>query len=127
MTTSVSKAAAPAESRRSRLGLVVIGIVAAVAAGGFGIITVYAGQTPGIVAQTVAYRVADTSVTINYTVAKGKGDEVRCTIDAYDKNFTVLSEQEVSVPAGKSSVEGTATLRTSERANGARIHDCRRL
>ncbi|MFI0410915.1 DUF4307 domain-containing protein [Actinomadura sp. 3N508] len=132
MTTSLSKPAAsgdsgpgPAGTRRGRAGLVVIGVVAALAAGGFGIIAAYAGQTPGIVAQTVTYDIADTGVEINYSVAKGKGDEVRCTVDAFDEKFAVLAAQEVVVPAGTSSVDGTATLQTPRRATGARIHGCR--
>ncbi|MFI0482480.1 DUF4307 domain-containing protein [Actinomadura sp. 9N215] len=132
MTTSATEPATPAEpgrgpaqSLRGRAGLVVVGLVAALAAGGFGIIAAYAGQTPGIVAQTVTYKIADTSVELDYSVAKSKDDEVRCTVDAFDEKFTVLAAQEVSVPAGKSSVKGTATLRTPRRATGARIHGCR--
>ncbi|MGH3243353.1 MAG: DUF4307 domain-containing protein [Spirillospora sp.] len=139
MTTSAPDPESPAEpaqsttesgpgtatSRRGRAGLVVIGVVAALAAGGFGIITAYAGQTPGIVAQTVTYKITDTSVVIDYTVAKSKGDEVRCTVDAFDEKFVVLGAKEVTVPAGKSSVEATETLQTPRRANGARIHECR--
>ncbi|TYK49297.1 DUF4307 domain-containing protein [Actinomadura decatromicini] len=129
MTTSVPQepASDPArpEPRRGRLGLVVIGAVAALAAGGFGIIAAYAGQTPGIVAQMVSYDISDASVTVNYTVAKGKDDAVRCTVDAYDEKFAVLDEREVTVPAGRSGAKGTETLHTARRATGARIHDCR--
>lgn len=129
MTTSESTEAAsdPGESgpRRGRLGLVVIGAVAALAAGGFGIIAAYAGQTPGIVAQMVSYDIADASVTVHYTVAKGKGDDVRCTVDAFDEKLAVLDEKSVTVPAGRSSAKGTETLHTSRRATGARIRDCR--
>ncbi|TDC97358.1 DUF4307 domain-containing protein [Actinomadura sp. 7K507] len=125
MTTSVPKTAEPARSPRRWFGLAVIGVFVAVAAGGFGIITVNAGGKPGIVAQTVTYDITDTSVEINFSVAKGEGDEVRCTVDAFDKNFEVLAEKEVAVPAGTSSMKGTETLRTPRRATGARIHDCR--
>lgn len=125
MTTSVSKTAAPTGPRQGRFGLVVIGVLVAVAAGGFGIIAMNAGQTPGIVAQTVTYDITDTSVEINFQVAKGEGDEVRCTVDAYDEKFAVLAEKEVVVPAGTSNLKGTETLRTARRATGARIHDCR--
>lgn len=124
MTTSVSKPTVPAEPRKGRLGLVVIGVFVALAAGGFGVISMYAGQTPGIVSQTVTYDISDTSVEINYSVAKGEGDVVRCTVDAFDKEFAVLAEKEVIVPAGTSSVQGTETLRTPRRATGARIHGC---
>jgi hypothetical protein len=127
MTTSVSKEAAPAGPRRNRAGLVVVGLAAALGAAGFGILAANAGQTPGIVAQTVTYSIADTSVVVNYTVAKGKGDEVRCTVDAFDTGFAVLAQKEVSVPAGKSSMRGSETLRTPRRATGARIRDCRKV
>lgn len=125
MTTSVSKPTVTREPRKGRLGLVVIGVFVAVAAGGFGVISMYAGQTPGIVSQTVTYDITDTSVEINYSVAKGAEDEVRCTVDAFDKNFAVLAEKEVIVPAGTSSMKGTETLQTPRRATGARIHACR--
>ncbi|WP_433467241.1 DUF4307 domain-containing protein [Spirillospora sp. CA-128828] len=127
MTTSVSKAAAPAEPRRGRLGLVVIGALTAVMAAGFGILAAHTGQTPGIVPQTVTYQITDTSVEINYSVAKGKDDEVRCTVDAYDTDLAVLAQKEVSVPAGTSGVKGTETLQTPRRATGARIRDCRKV
>ncbi|MEV4673433.1 MULTISPECIES: DUF4307 domain-containing protein [Actinomadura] len=124
MTTSVSKPAAPAEPRRGRAGMVVAGLLAALMAVGIGVLAMHSGQTPGIVPQTVSYDITDTSVKINYTVAKGKGDAVRCTVDAYDTDFAILAETTVSAPAGKSGVSGTETLTTPRRATGARIHDC---
>ncbi|WP_067455814.1 DUF4307 domain-containing protein [Actinomadura macra] len=128
MTISVSGAEAPAEPKRGRLGLVVIGIVTAVAAGGFGILAGHAGQTPGIVPQTITYDVrSDSTVEINYSVAKSKGDEVRCKVDAYDENFAVLVEKEVVVPSGTSSVTRAETLQTPRRATGARVKDCRKV
>lgn len=94
--------------------------------GGFGILAAHAGQTPGIVAQTVTYSITDTSVVVDFSVAKGKDDEVRCTVDAFDTDFAVLAQKEVSVPAGRSSMKGSETLRTPRRATGARIRDCRK-
>lgn len=128
MTTSVSKTAVPTGSRRGgRSGMVVAGLLAALMAVGMGILAMHAGQTPGIVPQTIAYDITDTSVKITFTVAKAKGGEVRCTVDAYDTDFAVLAKKEVSVPAGKSSVKETETLTTPRRATGARIHDCRKV
>ncbi|MFD0685082.1 DUF4307 domain-containing protein [Actinomadura fibrosa] len=127
MTTSVSEAAAPAEPRRGRLGLVIIGVVTAVTACGFGILASHVGQTPGIAAQTITYDVrSDTSVEINYSVAKPSGDAVRCTVDAYDTDFAVLVQKEITVPAGESSVTRNETLQTPRRATGARVRDCRK-
>ncbi|MFA1545161.1 DUF4307 domain-containing protein [Actinomadura chokoriensis] len=127
MTTSVSKTAAPAEPRRGRLGMVLAGTLAALMALGIGVLAAHTGQTPGIVPQTVSYDITDGSVVINYTVAKGSGDEVRCTVDAYDTGFAILAQKEVSAPAGKSGVKGTETLTTPRRATGARIRDCHKV
>ncbi|MBT2213921.1 MULTISPECIES: DUF4307 domain-containing protein [Actinomadura] len=127
MTTSVSDAPASAEPKRGRLGLVLIGVLAAVTAGGFGILAAHTGQTPGIVPQTITYDVRDdTTVEISYSVAKPKGDEVHCKIDAYDVNFVVLAEKAVTVPAGTSGATRSDTLRTPRRATGARVKECRK-
>jgi len=128
MTMSVSEPAAPAEPRRGRLGLVVIGVVTAVTAGGFGVLAAHVGQTPGIVPQTITYDVTgDSSVELTYSVAKSKGDEVRCTVDAYDESFVILEQKQVTVPAGRSSVKGAEILTTPRRATGARVRDCRKV
>lgn len=123
MTTSEPETAKP---QRGRLGLIVIGVIAAAAAGGFGIIMANVGQTPGIAAQTVTFDVvSDTSVELNYRVAKREGTEVRCTIDAFDDRLNVLVARQITVPAGTSKITGNAILQTPRRATGARIRDCR--
>ncbi|WP_067476785.1 DUF4307 domain-containing protein [Actinomadura hibisca] len=129
MDTSAPEA--PAPSRPSRggglgvLGWVVIGGLAVVLAGGWAIIMANVGQTPGIQSQTVAWDVRDDSVQITYSVAKAKGDTVRCTVDAYDTDFAVLASHEITVPPGTSRITKTETLRTAKRATGARVKDCR--
>ncbi|WP_051712138.1 DUF4307 domain-containing protein [Spirillospora albida] len=123
MTTSEPETAKP---QRGRLGLIVIGVVCAAAAGGFGIVSANVGQTPGIAAQTVTFDVvSDTSVELNYRVAKRKGAEVHCTIDAFDDRLNILAARRIIVPAGTSRITGNATLPTPRRATGARIRDCR--
>ncbi|QFG24818.1 DUF4307 domain-containing protein [Actinomadura sp. WMMB 499] len=132
MPTSVTDAAPPAEEPadrtktvRGRIGLVVIGVVVALAAGGFGIIAGFAGaSSPGIASQTVAYDITGNSVKISYSVAKPEGDPVRCTLDAFDTDFNILAEKTIVVPAGKSGATGTETLTTPREATGARIHEC---
>src|SRR5690606_30294453 len=125
MTTSVSKPAGPSEDRRRPLGLVVIGVLVALASVGFGVIYTNAGRTPGIMAATAAFAIAATSEKITYLVAKGEDDEVRCTVDAFDPDFEILAEKEVVLPVGTSKVRDTETLTTPRRATGARIHGCR--
>lgn len=128
MTMSVPETAAPSEPRRGRLGLVVIGIVTALAAGGFGVLAANTGQTPGIVPQTITFDItSDSSVRISYSVAKSKGDEVRCKLDAFDTDFAVLAEKEITVPAGTSGVTRSDTLQTPRRATGARVKECRKV
>ncbi|MFC6878258.1 MULTISPECIES: DUF4307 domain-containing protein [Actinomadura] len=116
------------EKRRGRLGYIVIGLVAAVCAGGFAFVFAHVGQTPGIAAQTIAYEVLnDTSVKVSYSVAKAGDDTVRCTVDAYDTDLVVLAQHDVTLPAGSSKMSRTDTLQTPKRATGARVRDCRKV
>jgi hypothetical protein len=110
------------------LGWIVIGFPAAVLAAGWAVIMAHIGQTPGISAETITYSVLDdSSVQIRYAVAKPKGDAVRCVVDAYDTDFAVVAQREITVPAGTSEITGSETLQTSRRATGARVKDCRKV
>jgi hypothetical protein len=109
------------------LAKIVIGLVAVLAAGGFAVVYVFAGNSnPGIVSQTVSFHIqGDTSVQVRYAVAKDRDDVVECTVDAFDTDFNILAATRITVPAGVEQINGTRSLRTAERANGARIRDCR--
>ncbi|MFB4296040.1 DUF4307 domain-containing protein [Actinomadura sp. NTSP31] len=126
MTTSVSEPAAPAEPKRGRLGLVIIGIVCAVAAGGFGFIAAHVGQTPGIDAQLITYDARPGSIEVNFSIAKPKGDVVRCTLAAFDENMTTIAKKDVTAPAGTSKAGLSETLPTPGRATSAQLQDCRK-
>ncbi|WP_018653052.1 DUF4307 domain-containing protein [Actinomadura flavalba] len=123
--------APPSAGERQKLGLlgwIVIGTVSALAAGGFAVVYVFSAQRPGIASQTTTYNVVDdASVTVSYAVAKPKDAEVRCTVDAYDHDFNILSKVEITVPRGTARLTGAKTLATPRRAVGARVHDCHRL
>ncbi|RAY14363.1 DUF4307 domain-containing protein [Actinomadura craniellae] len=124
-TTSADTETGP---RRGRLGYVVIGLVVAVAAAGWAFVMANAGRTPGISAETVAFKILDDSaVELKYRVAKPKDRAVRCVLDAIDRNFAPVARTETVIPAGVSEVERTVTLRTTKRANAARVKDCRRV
>jgi hypothetical protein len=129
MSTSVSQAPTDRRPRRGgRLGYVVIGLVVALCAVGWGVIMSNAGQTPGIVRQTISYKVVDDStVRLRWQVAKPSGDRVRCVIDAVDVNFAPVAEREVIVPAGRSGLERTDVLQTTRRATAARVRECRTM
>ncbi|MBX6766097.1 MAG: DUF4307 domain-containing protein [Actinomadura rubrobrunea] len=124
-----SASTAPERPRRGgRLGYAVIGAVAAVMAVGWAVIMSHLGQTPGIAAQTIAFSVVDeSSVRIRYQVAKPKDAEVRCVVDAFDTDFAVVAQKEITVPPGTSGITRSDVLRTSRRATGARIKDCRKI
>ncbi|GAA2604422.1 DUF4307 domain-containing protein [Actinomadura fulvescens] len=125
---ATSAPAAPTTSRRGRLGLVVIGLLAAVCAGGWAIIMANVGQQPGIAKQTISYSVlSDSAVRIKYSVSKGEGDEVRCVVDAFDTDFAVVGKQEITVPPGTGTLTRTDVLTTTKRATGARVESCRKV
>jgi NADPH-dependent 2,4-dienoyl-CoA reductase/sulfur reductase-like enzyme len=126
MTTSVPAPEAPAEPKRGRLGLVIIGIVCAVAAGGFGFIAAHVGQTPGIDAQLITYDAGPSSIEVNFSVAKPKGDVVHCTLQAFDENMAVIAKRDVTVPAGTSKAGMSETLPTPGKATSAQVQGCRK-
>ncbi|WP_344590186.1 DUF4307 domain-containing protein [Actinomadura vinacea] len=114
--------------RRGPLGYVVIGVFAAVLAGGWAVIMGNANNTPGIASQTITYVVqSDSSVQVSYAVAKAEGDVVRCTVDAFDTDFAIVASSQITIPAGTKKISRTDTLRTSKRATGARVKDCRKV
>jgi uncharacterized protein DUF4307 len=111
--------------RRFRPAYVIIGVVVAVAAAGWAYVVANVGQTPGIVAQTVAFRVLDEhAVEIDYTVTKPTDREVRCVLQALDVNFAEVARVQVTVPRGSGHVAGEQLLRTSARATAAQVRDC---
>lgn len=111
--------------RRGRLGFVVIGLVCAVAAGGWAYIMANVGQRPGIAQQTITFDVVDdATVKIKYSVAKPMDKEVRCIVDAVDINFAPVAQKEVIVPPGTTRIERDEVLKTIRRATAARVKDC---
>ncbi|KAB2343983.1 DUF4307 domain-containing protein [Actinomadura rudentiformis] len=125
---ATSAPAAPTPSRRGRLGLVAIGLLAAVCAGGWAIIMANAGRQPGIAKQTITYSVlSDSAVQIKYSISKGKSDEVRCVVDAFDTDFAIVGKREIIVPSGTKTITRTDLLATSKRATGARVESCHKV
>jgi uncharacterized protein DUF4307 len=127
---SETTVAAPSDPPRRRgfglrLGYVIIGVVVAVAAFGWAYVMANVGQTPGIVAQTVAFRVIDDrTVEIDYTVTKPTDRTVRCDLRAVDVNFAEVARVEITVPSGTAHVTGDERLWTSARATSAQVTDC---
>ncbi|MFI0351532.1 DUF4307 domain-containing protein [Actinomadura sp. 9N407] len=122
-----SSGGAPAR-RRGKLGYIVIGLLVAVSAGGWSVIMGHANNTPGIASQTITYQVLnDSAVQVHYAVAKSADDVVTCTVDAFDEKFAIVATSKITVPAGTKKLTRTDTLRTTKRATGARVKDCRKV
>ena len=118
----------PSRTRRFSVGYLLIGAVAATAAFGWAYVMAHVGQTPGIVPQTIAYRViSDSSVEISYSVAKPKNSKVRCVIQAIDAKFAEVGRTEIVLPTGIGHANRTQQLPTSARAHAAQVRDCARL
>jgi hypothetical protein len=67
--------------------------------------------------------VTDTSITVEFVVAKPGGQAAVCTVQAFDVNNLELGEAQVPVPAG-ANVTVTYTLTTSARAYIAEVPNC---
>ncbi|MBC6457563.1 DUF4307 domain-containing protein [Actinomadura sp. HBU206391] len=124
MAMSDTEARTPAR-RRFSPGLLIIGLVAAVAAFGWAYVMAHVNQTPGIVAQTVTFRVlSDSRVEINFSVTKPRDSEVRCVISAVDTDFAEVGRAEILVPAGTERLSAERQLQTSSHATAAQVKDC---
>lgn len=111
--------------RRSWLGYAVIGLFVAVCAIGWAIVMVRMDGNPGISPEVVSWQAADHSVRVHYQIAKAKGDDVRCTIVAYNTDHAEVGRAEVTVPPGTSSVNTRQEVATSARATAVDVQECR--
>lgn len=103
----------------------VIGLFVAVCAVGWAIITVHTDGNPGISPQVISWQAADRSVRVHYEIAKSKGDNVRCTIIAYNTDHAEVGRAEVNVPPGTSDMERRQEVATSTRATAVDVQECR--
>jgi hypothetical protein len=115
----------PTGTRRNRLAYAVIGVLVVVCAAGWAIIMVHADGNPRVSPQIVSWQAADRSVRVHYEIAKPKGDDVRCTIIAYDPEHAEVGRAEVTVPPGMGSVDKHQEVATSSRATAVDVRECR--
>jgi hypothetical protein len=111
--------------RRNWVAYTVIGLLVSVCAIGWAIIMVHADGNPGISPQVISWQTADRSVRVHYEIAKSKGDDVRCTIIAYNTDHAEVGRAEVTVPPGKSNVDTHQEVATSTRATAVDVQECR--
>jgi hypothetical protein len=114
-----------ATTRRNWVAYPLIGLIVAVCAVGWAIITVRSEGNPGISPQIVSWQAADRSVQVHYQIAKSKGDNVRCALIAYDPDHARIGQTEVTVPAGAGAVDRRQRLATTSRATAVDLQECR--
>ena len=110
---------------RTWLAYTIIGVLVGVCAVGWAIIMVHTDGNPDISPQVVSWQAADHSVRVHYQIAKAKGDDVRCTIVAYNTDHAEVGRAEVTVPPGTSSVNTRQEVVTSARATAVDVQECR--
>lgn len=115
-----------APRRRGRLGYIMIALIAGTAAVGWAFVMGTMTGSPGITAQTIAYRMVDGSaLEITYSVDKPRDQQVRCRVRAINAHYAEIGAREVTVPAGVKRVQRTERLPVTDRVAAAGIRDCR--
>jgi Domain of unknown function (DUF4307) len=111
--------------RGDKVAYAVIGVLVAVCAVGWAIIVGFSEGRPGVTPEVISFQLADRSVRVHYQISKPKGDDIRCSLVAYDTDHAELGRAEVDVPPGTGSVERHQVLPTSARATSVTVTDCR--
>jgi Domain of unknown function (DUF4307) len=112
-------------TRRNWVAYTVIGVFVAICAAGWAIIMAHTDGNPSVSPEIVSWQAADRSVRVHYDIAKPKGDNVRCTLIAYDTAHAEVGRTEVTVPPGTGSVDRHQELSTSSRATAVDLQECR--
>ncbi|MQA95932.1 MAG: DUF4307 domain-containing protein [Streptosporangiales bacterium] len=112
-------------SRRSRLGLVVIGVIAAVLATGWASVIVFYNGDPTTRGEIISWRTeSDSAVSVTFQV--GRTDRTQpavCVLQATDAQHVEVGRAEVRVPPGRERV--THRLATTARTASADVTGCR--
>jgi hypothetical protein len=112
-------------TRRNWVAYAVIGVFVAICAVGWAIITAHTDGDPSVSPEIVSWQAADGSVRVHYEIAKSKGDNVSCSLIAYDTNHAVVGRSVVTVPPGTGNVDRHQEVATSSRATAVDLQECR--
>ncbi|NUR83000.1 MAG: DUF4307 domain-containing protein [Nonomuraea sp.] len=104
----------------------VIGVLVAIVAGGWGyVMWSMTGVTGGVTNQVITFdvsRPADAEIT--FEVSKPDDREVACRIQAMDVNHAEVGSKEVRIPAGEGTKQLKERLDTSAQATSVHIQYC---
>jgi hypothetical protein len=104
---------------------VVIGVLVAIIAGGWGyVMWSMTGSNTGAVAQVVSFDVDPAQAEITFTVSKPSDRAAVCRLRATDVNHAEVGSKEVRIPAGEGSKQLKERLDTSVQATSVHVQYC---
>lgn len=113
------------QGRRSVLAYVVIGLLVAVIAGGWGYVMMAARGNPEVRADVVSYNAdAADSAEVTFLVHKPADSVANCRVRAVDVLHTEVGSKEVTIPSGRSDLTVTERLKTSSQATSVLVQYC---
>lgn len=117
---------APRPAGRGRLvPYVVIALIVAVMAGGWGYVMLRANGNPTVAADVITFDAsAPDSAEITFTVHKPADRAATCRIQALDTDHLEVGSREIAIPRGRSDLEFTERLRTSAQATAVHVDYC---
>ncbi len=111
--------------RGGLLAYVLIGLIVAVMAGGWGYVMLTARGNPEVRAEVIAFDTsAADSAEITFSVHKPADREATCRLRAVDTNHVEVGSREISVPRGEADVSFRERLRTSAQATAVHVQYC---
>ncbi|MFI6485789.1 DUF4307 domain-containing protein [Nonomuraea sp. NPDC050663] len=112
--------------KRGRLVVhVVIGVLVAIVAGGWGYVMWTATGNSTVANQIVTFSVKDPArAEISFTLSKPDDRAAVCRIQALDTNHVEVGSKEVTIPAGEGMTLHKESLSTSAQASSVHIQYC---
>ncbi|MFF5206684.1 DUF4307 domain-containing protein [Streptosporangium sp. NPDC000396] len=112
--------------RRGRFVVhIVIAILCAVCAGGWGYVMWASKGNTEVIDQVIAFDASrGDSIQITFEVVKPSDREALCRLQALDVNHVEVGSREVTIPAGEGYVRLTERLETSTQATSGAVHYC---
>lgn len=111
--------------RRRFVGYVVIGLLVAVMAGGWGYVMLAARGNPEVRAEVIAFDAsAADSAEITFSVHKPADREATCRLRAVDTQHVEVGSREISVPRGEADVSFRERLKTGGQATAVHVQYC---
>ncbi|WP_433219440.1 DUF4307 domain-containing protein [Microtetraspora malaysiensis] len=113
------------QGRARILTYVVISVLVAIMAGGWGYVMMAARGNPDVRGDVITYDAsASDSAVVTFSVHKPTDSEASCRLRAVDVNHTEVGSKEVTIPKGRSDLTLTERLRTSSQATSVLVQYC---